>query len=93
VDASVYGSWARRYAGEVGPAPGDVDVLVVISAPSDPRPVYRAGARGSERTGQPVNATVLTADDWEHGESAFVRTVRDGPRVGLLGDEFGKVLP
>src|SRR5215472_3194229 len=30
--AFIYGSWAARYAGEPGPVPGDVDVLVVGTA-------------------------------------------------------------
>jgi predicted nucleotidyltransferase len=92
-EAFVYGSWARRYEGEIGPPPADVDVFVVMAPSSDPHPVYGACSRVTERTEQTVNATVLTATEWEGGDSAFVETVRAGPRVGVLGDEYGKVFP
>jgi predicted nucleotidyltransferase len=92
VDAFVYGSWARRYAGEVAPAPGDVDVLVVVSAGADPHDVYSACSRVSDQTGQVVNATVLTADEWASEESAFGQSVRDGVRVGILGQAYGTIL-
>jgi len=32
-EAFVFGSWAARYLGEPGPAPKDIDVLVVGEAP------------------------------------------------------------
>ncbi len=40
-EAYIFGSWAARYLGEPGPAPNDVDVLVVGDA--DPDEVFAAG--------------------------------------------------
>lgn len=91
-DAYIYGSWARRYAGHRGPAPRDVDVLVLVHPDADPLPVYQACARASERTGTTVNATVLTVNDWGQDSSSFAEEVRTSPQVGLLDDSYGKVL-
>jgi hypothetical protein len=33
--AYIYGSWAARYSGEIGPVPVDVDVLVIGTADLD----------------------------------------------------------
>lgn len=35
VEAFIFGSWVARYTGEPGPAPADVDVLVVGAADLD----------------------------------------------------------
>jgi predicted nucleotidyltransferase len=45
--ASVFGSWAQRYLGEPGPAPTDIDLLVVGRPDMDvlADAVSRAGAR------------------------------------------------
>lgn len=81
--AWVFGSWARRYLGEAGPAPIDIDVLVVGTPDMDALAdaVTRAGAR----LGRQVGPTVLSPEEWEEPEDGFVRALRDGPRVRLLG--------
>lgn len=90
-EAFVYGSWARRYAGEPGPAPRDVDVLVLVEPGADAGEVHRACSRVGDETNQTINATVLTADEWESDPSSFARDVRQQPLVGVLGDAYGKV--
>src|SRR5215469_10183178 len=51
----IYGSWAARYAGEQGPAPQDVDVLL-IGVP-DRDAAYDAARRAEQRLGREVNIT------------------------------------
>src|ERR1700678_2568162 len=52
-EAYIYGSWAARYAGEAGPLPRDIDVLVVGDA--DPDDVYDAARAAETRLGREVN--------------------------------------
>lgn len=78
----IFGSWAARYRGEAGPPPGDIDVLVVGS--SDPDDVYDAAIRVERVLGREVNAVVVTADRWNEGHDAFLRQIRDRPRVLVL---------
>lgn len=79
--ACVYGSWARRYAGQPGPEPADIDLLV-IGAP-DVHEVRRRADLASEELGRDVNATVLTLDEWNAGASGFVQRVNSSPIVDL----------
>ncbi|HEU4753772.1 MAG TPA: nucleotidyltransferase domain-containing protein, partial [Armatimonadota bacterium] len=81
-EAWIFGSWARRYLGEEGAPPGDIDLLVVGA----PRPddLYRACRRAEARLGLPVNPSVVSPAEWESTESGFVRAVREEPRVPLL---------
>jgi hypothetical protein len=52
----IFGSWAARYAGEVGPAPNDVDVLLVGTPDRDQ--AYEAAQRAQDRLGREVNVTL-----------------------------------
>jgi len=90
-DAFIYGSWARRYAGEQGPPPRDVDVLAIVDAGAAAAVVYQACGMAGDESGRTVNATVLTSGEWESDRSSFASSVRQQPRVGILGDDFGKV--
>jgi DNA-binding MarR family transcriptional regulator len=82
-EAFIFGSWARRYEGEPGEPPADLDLLVV----GDPAPdlVYAACRRAEARLGLAVNPTVLSQDEWESRQSGFLRRVREGPRVPVVG--------
>jgi len=77
----IFGSWAARYAGEAGPAPGDVDVLVVGSPDRDE--VFDAAERAQRRLGREVNATVVSAIRWEAAAEPFLREVQRRPVVAL----------
>lgn len=79
--ALIYGSWARRYAGEAGGPPTDID-LMVIGLP-DVRELRRRADQASVELGRDVNATVLTLDEWDAGTSGFVQQVRASPLVEL----------
>lgn len=84
-EAYVFGSWARRYEGEIGPPPADVDVMVVGDA--DPDAVEAACLQAGRRLGLEVNPVVLSGAEWRRSRSGFVRHVRKGPLVQVLSDE------
>ncbi|HMO10637.1 MAG TPA: winged helix-turn-helix domain-containing protein [Actinotalea sp.] len=87
-EAHVYGSWAARWHGEVGPAPGDVDVLIV-GAP-DREAVYDALDGIDSTLGREVNVTFVSPERWSSGEETFLAALRDRPLVRLtLGRENG----
>lgn len=79
--AFLFGSWAARYAGEKGPAPADVDVMVV-GRPS--RVAVAAAARElSERIGREVEMTIVSAGRWREAPDGFLRTVKGRALVPL----------
>jgi hypothetical protein len=78
--AFIFGSWARRCAGEPGPLPRDVDALVVGS--SDPEDVYRAVRSVEDRVGMEVNPVLIAADEWE-ASGGLVARVRREPLFAL----------
>jgi predicted nucleotidyltransferase len=80
-EAFVFGSWARRYRGERGDAPSDLDVLVV--GEPEPDALYEACRAAEEQAGLPINATILTRSEWEDGESGFVTQLRRGVLLPL----------
>jgi predicted nucleotidyltransferase len=80
-EAYLFGSWASRYLGEPGFAPGDIDLLVVGDV--DPGDVYRACRRAENALGRPVNPTILSRQEWADRESGFVRAVHEGARLPL----------
>ncbi len=80
--AYIYGSWAARYAGEIGSTPRDVDLLVVGSAPRD---LLAKVARDAEEIlGREVNATRVSLLDWDSDATPFIATVKARPLVPLL---------
>jgi len=82
-EAHIFGSWARRYAGEPGAAPFDLDVLVVGEpAPDD---VYAACRLAEAELGIEVNATILSESEWRDEASGFLRHIRRGPLVPIVG--------
>jgi hypothetical protein len=81
----IYGSWASRYSGEPGPAPSDVDVLL-IGAP-DRDAAYEATRRAEERLGREVNVTIRNAEQWEAAADGFTRQLRSSPLVEIPLDE------
>ena len=87
-EAYVYGSWAARWHGEVGPAPGDVDVLVVGTPDRDA--VYDALDGVDSALGREVNVTFVSPERWASGEETFLTALRERPLVRLtLGRESG----
>lgn len=82
-DLFVYGSWAARAAGEPGPTPGDIDVLV-LGRPSR-RDVYDAARRAEERLGYQVNPTIRPADEWAKADDGFAQQVKTSPMLPVEG--------
>lgn len=82
--AYVFGSWARRYGGEIGPPPADIDV-VVIGDP-DPDAVAAACRAAERRLGMQVNPITLSPSEWESQATGFVRGLRKGPLIPIVGD-------
>ncbi|MGY1709161.1 helix-turn-helix domain-containing protein [Geodermatophilus sp. SYSU D00758] len=81
--AFLYGSFAARMRGEPGPAPDDIDVMVV--GDPDPMAVYDACRRVGDQVGREVNATIMTPDEIEE-PSGFLTQVRRSPTVPIIGD-------
>jgi DNA-binding transcriptional ArsR family regulator len=82
--AFLYGSFAARLRGVDGPAPQDIDVMVV-GAP-DVEAVYEACARVETAVHRPVNPTILTAEELE-ASSGFLDAVRSSPLVPVTGEQ------
>lgn len=62
--AFIFGSWARRFHGEPGPLPRDVDLLVVGDV--DPAAVYGAVRPVEAELGVEINPIVLSDAEWTH---------------------------
>jgi predicted nucleotidyltransferase len=84
--ASIYGSWARRYQGEAGTEPQDIDLLVVGNPNVDQ---LRAVVDQAAATlGRDVNPTVLTSEEWSGGTSGFVTQLHHDALVELDLDGY-----
>jgi hypothetical protein len=81
--AFLYGSFAARMLGDAGPAPHDIDVMVLGEPDVDA--VYEACARIEAAVHRPVNPTILTPEEFA-APSAFLDNVRSGPAVAVIGD-------
>lgn len=79
--ALIYGSWARRYHGEPGPLPQDVDVMVIGTA--DVGDIRTAEDNASRTLGRDVNVSVLTPGEWDSSQTGFVAHLKSEPRVEL----------
>ncbi len=83
-EAYIFGSWARRYEGEPGAPPGDIDLVVIGDFDVDA--VYGACGDAGAVLGQEVNAVMLTPEEWRSRRSGFVREVANGPLVRVSGE-------
>lgn len=81
--AFLYGSFAARVQGVEGPAPRDIDVMVVGTP--DAASVYDACERVERLVGRPVNPTITTREELDR-ESGFLEHVRANPIVQVLGE-------
>ena len=79
-EAYVFGSWARRYHGEPGALPADVDVLVIGS--SDPDEIYRAARDAQERLGLDVNPVLISQEEWT-SSGGLIERIKNEPLVPL----------
>lgn len=79
--ALIYGSWARRYHGEPGPAPQDVDLMVIGTA--NLAGIRDEADQASRTLGRDVNVTMLSPQEWDDSPTGFVRHVKSEPLVEL----------
>lgn len=75
---SIFGSWAARATGQPGPAPQDLDVLVI--GDPDFSEVFAAASRVQDHTQMPVNPQILTRAEWE-SVTGFTATLRSQPMI------------
>jgi DNA-binding transcriptional ArsR family regulator len=80
---AIYGSWAARYNGVPGPAPADVDVLIV-GEPSRPD-IYDAADRAEQRVGFPVNVTLSSPGRWAAASDALIQQIQSAPLIWIVG--------
>ncbi len=73
----IFGSWAARYEGQVGPPPHDVDVLVVGKI--DRAQLYDAADRAQARLGLEVNPVIRSAAQWQDAADALIAQIKASP--------------
>jgi predicted nucleotidyltransferase len=77
----IYGSWAARRAGESGPLPRDIDVLVVGNV--NRRELAAAAQQATTRLLTEVNARPVSSQAWSSAEDPFIKTIQLRPMVQL----------
>ena len=84
--AYVYGSWAARHAGEPGPSPHDVDVLIVGTVPLSR---VRAALRLVEaRQKVEINPVVVDHNRWNARKpEPFIKQIKSRPLVSIATTE------
>lgn len=83
--ALIYGSFAARASGVVGPPPQDVDVLIIGNPEAEA--VYAACEQVEAKVGRAVNPTIFTPAEVESGEyRGFLDQVASLPRLPLIGE-------
>jgi DNA-binding transcriptional ArsR family regulator len=85
VTVAIYGSWAARYEGVVGPAPNDVDVIVFGDVPR--RELYEAAERAEQRLGLPVNPLLCSRQRWLAAADPLIQQIRSAPLTWVIGEE------
>lgn len=80
--AFIFGSWAARRAGEPGPEPHDIDLLLVGAIRQ--RAAAKIAVAATDRLGIEVNATVVSDEAWEAGEDPFTHHLKKRPLTRIL---------
>jgi hypothetical protein len=83
--AFLFGSWAARYEGQPGPAPADIDVLVIGQTDRDE--LDDAAQRASSRLAREVSVTIRSPQWWRDGGDGFHAEVTRRPLVPLFADQ------
>jgi hypothetical protein len=81
--AAIFGSWAARAAGEAGPSPVDIDLLVIGRLDRDD--LHEAVGRARMRLGRDINTVVLSPSRWHADDDPFLTELRSRPMVALSG--------
>jgi DNA-binding transcriptional ArsR family regulator len=80
--AFIFGSWARRLNGDIGPDPKDVDVVIVGELSM--RTQSELGLQATELCGREVNIKTVSAREWDSPTDSFWRTVKAGELVPIV---------
>ena len=80
--AYIYGSWVRRYLGEQGEQPGDIDLLVV--GKPNRLGLARVCREATNELGFEVRPTVVSRRAWTSNATGFIRSVKAEPLVPLI---------
>ena len=83
--AYVYGSWAARHAGEPGPSPNDIDVVIVGTVPlSKVRAALRVVESGRHVE---INPVVVDHDRWNTRKpEPFIKQLKSRPLVTITAN-------
>ena len=84
----IFGSWASRYEGAVGPPPHDIDVLVVGEV--DRADVYEAAERAQARLGLEVNPVVRSPQAWREPVDELVVQIKGTAHTVVIGGDQGE---
>ncbi len=83
--AYLFGSWAARYAGQLGRAPADIDLLVIGDPDRDE--LDEAAQRAGARLAREVNVTIRSPRWWREGEDGFHAEVTGRPLVPVFAQQ------
>jgi len=81
--AYVHGAWAARYAGQPGPAPQEIG-LVIIGSPDRPQ-VDQLLHEAQTTLHRPIAVTYVTARRWATADVPFLAQMKGGPLVSVAG--------
>ena len=83
--AFLFGSWAARYAGQEGPQPNDIDLLVIGDPDRDD--VHEIATEVAAKLRREIQIVFRSPKAWKSSDDGFGATVRSRPLVPLdLGD-------
>lgn len=78
--AFIFGSWAKRYSGETGGVPNDIDLGVIGSASTDDLEDLLEEA--SEILGRDIDVKKFTLSNWNEG-SSMIDEIKSSPHFFL----------
>lgn len=80
--ADIFGSWAARHQGKPGPAPADIDLLVVGNPDRDD--LYDVTQEASRLLDRAVNPVIISEKRWTTSDDGFIVELRTRPRVPVI---------
>ncbi len=81
--AYVHGPWAARYAGQPGPVPQEVD-LVIVGSP-DREQVDRTLREAQATLHRSIAVTYVTPRRWAAADVPFLARIKAGPLTSVVG--------
>lgn len=80
-EAYIYGSWAARRAGEPGPVPLDVDVIVIGAVPLST--LDDVAERAEASLHRQVHIRRISREDWDAAATPFISEIKSRPLIPL----------